>query len=173
MKLTKCVLGIIIVVAIAGCATCPGTERERCQNVSMANSLLDESVGNAVLTQRTIWPWHFVSGTAVLNELGERDLELLSEHLKEHAGTLHVRGGEDKADLRQARLARVKDFLREKGVDVNKVAIDKGLPGGEGLPSGDVIKALAAGKGKPAATGAPAATKAPQPSPPSPSPASK
>jgi outer membrane protein OmpA-like peptidoglycan-associated protein len=50
-------------------------------------ALTDESVANAVITQRTVFPYHFVSGTTALTELGIRDLQILAAHFKKYPPT--------------------------------------------------------------------------------------
>ncbi|MBI4558835.1 MAG: hypothetical protein HY706_14730, partial [Candidatus Hydrogenedentes bacterium] len=93
MRLMDCVRWCAVVILVTGCTMWPRLEQERLGNVSMVNMLFQESAENAVITERTIRPWHFISDTAVLNEVGEHDLEVLADHFKNHGGNLHMPQG--------------------------------------------------------------------------------
>ncbi|MBI4555968.1 MAG: hypothetical protein HY706_00165, partial [Candidatus Hydrogenedentes bacterium] len=68
---------------------------------------------------------------------------------------LHMPQGRASEELYEARVTRVLDFLRDKGVDANKISVDLGLPGGDGLASPEVANALSAGKDRKGAAKAP------------------
>ena len=78
-------IAILSVAAMAGCSLSsqPLTER-RDRHVSLINSLFDGQINDAVITQHTLFPHHFIAASAALNEHGERDLHALSTHLREH-----------------------------------------------------------------------------------------
>jgi outer membrane protein OmpA-like peptidoglycan-associated protein len=71
---------------------CP--EQQRLANEMLATAFTDESIENGIITERTIFPYHFVTNTGYLNELGERDLRVLARHFEKYpptAGTLVVK----------------------------------------------------------------------------------
>jgi hypothetical protein len=110
----------------------------------LARSVTENAVNQAIIAQHTVYPYHFVTSAAVLNELGQHDLQVLAAHYAEHPGQLNIRQGDAPPDLYEARRAVVMDSLVKAGVDVSRVAIGDGLPGGEGMPSEGVITILEA-----------------------------
>ena len=82
-------------------------EQRRFANKLMANSFFDESVENGIISQRTVYPYHFVPDSARLNELGERDLQVLAAYYKDRLAVkkviknVKVYFDYDKADIRE------------------------------------------------------------------------
>jgi len=103
----------------------------------------DLAIQNAVITQRTIYPYHFAANSAALNTLGRRDIEILIAHYASYPGDLTIRRGSEARELYQARLATVSSLLAESGIDLGKVRISDGTPGGAGISTTDLIDALA------------------------------
>ena len=106
--------------------------------------LLAASLQRAIVVQSTLFPYHFVTGSAELNELGQRDLAVLAHHFQAHAGALSVRRGDATPELEDARIKAVLTALAAAGVGKDKVAVHDGLPGGDGLASARVIEILKA-----------------------------
>jgi hypothetical protein len=106
--------------------------------------LLAASLQRAIVVQSTLFPYHFVPGSAELNELGQRDLAVLARHFQGHAGALSVRRGDATPELEDARIKAVLTALVAAGVGKDKVSVRDGLPGGEGLASARVIEILKA-----------------------------
>jgi hypothetical protein len=103
----------------------------------------DLAIQNAIITQHTVYPYHFVNNSAVLNPLGQRDLAVLARHFAQNPGELNVRRGDVDPALYQSRMETVKARLAEGGVDVSRIRMYDGLAGGEGMPTSEIIEVLA------------------------------
>jgi hypothetical protein len=133
-----------LLLAALGCAEPePGLEQRHSLNVWLANSLKKTSAVNAIIRGRTLYPYHFVEGSAELNDLGHADLDVLANHYRSHPGKLNLRQGEAPAELYGARKKTVLEYLGMAGVEPQTVAIEDGIPGGDGADSERVIQALA------------------------------
>jgi hypothetical protein len=108
-------------------------------DVRLVNTVNNIQVENAIVTQHTLYPYHFVTDGAGLNDLGQRDLMVLARHYKEQPGALNVRQGPASATLYGARVAQVQKRLKEAGVDVGRMTISDGMPGGPGMPSEAIV----------------------------------
>lgn len=116
-------------------------------DVELVNSLNRIGVDRAIIAQHTLYPHHFVADSAVLNELGTRDLSVLAGHFAEHEGTLNVRRGETAPELYEARVTHVIEELGKAGVDTGRMNIADGMPGGSGMPSERVVTVLKSSSG--------------------------
>ncbi|MCL5282305.1 MAG: hypothetical protein M1376_20660 [Planctomycetes bacterium] len=108
-------------------------------DTELVNTVNNLQVENAIVTQHTLYPYHFVTGGAGLNDLGRRDLMVLARHYQENPGALNVRRGETDEALYKARVAQVQKRLKEAGVDVGRMTIADGMPGGPGMPSEAIV----------------------------------
>jgi hypothetical protein len=137
----------ILIAAVLGtlCA-CKGanadTEVTEHDGPWAADLIANASMNNAIVTQHTLYPYHFVAGTAQLNDLGQRDLSVLMDHFLKAGGDLNVHRGSAPQPLYDARVKTVLEGLAAAGVASGAVAIKDGLPGGEGLSSERVIVIL-------------------------------
>ena len=111
-------------------------------NSSLINSYNNMSVQNAIISQHTLYPYHFIKNGAELNELGNKDLMVLAKHFTKHPGGLNIRRDNISEDLYQARIDFVLERLKEENVDVERVGISDSMPGGSGMPSEKVIVIL-------------------------------
>jgi hypothetical protein len=103
-------------------------------NAWTVQSMNNESVDNAILAQRTVYPYHFVAGTATLNSLGVRDLRVLAAHFRRYPGeVLNVRRADASDSLYQQRLKTVADALTAEGVTSVAAQLKDGMPGGDGV----------------------------------------
>jgi len=88
---------------LCGCESPSNTLRSNqlkgSHNMWVGGELSDRSVQNAITAERCVFEHHFVPGTAELNPLGLRDLELLADHFREYGGDLDVRRGQADEDL--------------------------------------------------------------------------
>lgn len=137
---------ILIAVLLGALGACKGanadTEVTEHDGPWSADVIANASLNNAIVTQHTLYPYHFVTGTAQLNDLGSRDLSVLTDHFLKAGGDLNVhRGGVPQA-LYDARVKTVLESLAAAGVASGAVAVKDGLPGGEGLSSERVIVIL-------------------------------
>ena len=143
MKLCTIVMMSIFCVLMVGC----GENGERSSdmrfiNTKLVTSLNDIALENAIITQHTLFPYHFVKDSAELNELGQHDLAILARHFKEHSGHLNIRQNNIPADLYEARINFVTDKLTKAGIKTEQISISDGMPGGSGMASERILTIL-------------------------------
>jgi hypothetical protein len=140
--------GVVAICLVGGLLSGCGEEDKRTAanqrfDREMVPALNNLGVENAIVTQHTLYPYHFVVAGEKLNDLGQRDFAVLARHFTEHPGLLNVRRGEGiSPELYQARIAWVTSRLKEAGIDPARVTISDGMPGGPGLPSERVVTIL-------------------------------
>jgi hypothetical protein len=137
----------VILCLALGVAACRSTSYDQAGPVGVRNMWASEhireaSLRQAILTQSTLHPYHFVVGAAELNELGWRDMEVLAAHFVAHGGTLSVRRGGVDEELYGARLKRVETALAAVGVEPGRVRVTDTLPGGNGITSERMLEVL-------------------------------
>jgi type IV pilus biogenesis protein CpaD/CtpE len=110
-------------------------EREPMLNAWMVRTWHDASIRQAVIEQHTIYPHEFMDASPLLNELGERTVRILADQYRERPGPVVIRQGAAGDDLYQARVQQVRTALASAGVNMERVQVTGGLPGGEGTPS--------------------------------------
>jgi len=131
-----CLAGVLL----AGCEEeQAASKNQKNLDVELVNTVNNLQVENAIITQHTLYPYHFATDGAGLNDLGQRDLMVLARHFKEHPGVLNVRQGETGAELYSARVAQVQSRLKEAGVDTGRMTISDGMPGGPGMRSEAIV----------------------------------
>jgi len=108
----------------------------------MVNDIHDTAINNALITGHTVYPYHFATGAATLNELGERDLTALAAYYRTTPGALNVRRGDATEDLYKARVECVSKRLADLGVDMTRLKIADAPAGGPGMASEQVVKIL-------------------------------
>jgi len=109
-------------------------------NTMQIKMLNDIAMENAIVTQRTLYPYHFIINSEQLNELGHRDLSIIMEHFKNYPGPLNVRQGDTPSSIYLARVAYVSEQFENAGVDMANVSIVDDMPGGTGMPTDDVVE---------------------------------
>lgn len=140
--LTILTTSVLLVVA-AGCNMPEPRLQDRSRlNAWLLASVRDTAINQAIILQGAVHPYHFVSGAAVLNDLGKHDLNVLAAHYRRHPGALSIRRGNAATDLYEARVARVVKTLTRAGVEKGRVAICDTFPGGEGMTSERVLRVL-------------------------------
>lgn len=141
MRLTMLTLLVVFCILPLGCQeeTTDKTANERLMNRTLINTYSDIAIQNAIISEHTLYPYHFVKNGAELNELGLRDLAVLAGHFDKNGGHLNVRQLEASAELYEARVNFVREKLREAGIDMAGVSISDGMPGGSGMPSEKVL----------------------------------
>ncbi len=139
------VLGICVTCClVAGCEEYSrneyvAKEPRKDLDIELVKALNNIGLENAVVAQHTLYPYHFVANGDGLNDLGRRDLGVLASHFKEHPGPLTIRQGDTPAELYERRVAYVSGHLKQAGVEVSRVALSDGMPGGTGMPSSRVV----------------------------------
>ena len=141
---TSGVVAICLVCGLlCGCEEDARTAADRRLDQELVKTLNNVGVENAILTQHTLYPYHFVLDGAQLNDLGQRDFAVLARHYTEHPGLLNVRLGDGVSpELYKARVAFVTSRLKDAGIDPARVSISDGMPGGSGLPAERVVTIL-------------------------------
>ena len=137
--ITSICLGFLL---LAGCSE----EMQKSQDTHLLNSKLieaydDISINNAIVSQHTLYPYHFVNNGAELNELGNNDLRVLIKHFTKNPGKLNIRQGDVSSDIYQARIKTVRKEIAEAGID-EKISISDDMPGGPGMSSEKVLVIL-------------------------------
>jgi len=128
--------------AISACRSAPeGGEELRGRSAAWAgDAFRNASLNQAILTQRTLYPYHFETGSPGLNDLGRRDLGVLAAHTGAGPLEINVRRGATSPALYEARVKHVLEALAAAGAA--SATVRDGLPGGEGLSSERVIVIL-------------------------------
>jgi len=111
-------------------------------DAELVKTLNNIGIENAIITQHTIYPYHFVTDGEQLNELGRRDLAVLARHFTENAGIVNIRRGQEPAALYEARVAHVTEALKKAGVDTARLKVSDEMPGGTGMPSERLVTIL-------------------------------
>jgi hypothetical protein len=93
----------------------------------------EAGVRQAIIVEHTLYDYHFVPDSARLNDLGQHDLGVLSEHFAKYPGELNVRQGSVSDALYRRRVETVRTELVQAGVDAQRITLGAGLPGGPGL----------------------------------------
>jgi len=108
-------------------------------NSQLVNSYNDIAIQNAIVSQHTLFPYHFVNNGGELNELGQRDLAALTSHFIKYPGHLNIRRHNTTADLYEARVNMVHERLQEAGIDMGRISISDNMPGGSGITSERIL----------------------------------
>lgn len=104
-------------------------------NSQIMKSYNDIAIQNAIVSQHTLFPYHFVTNGTELNDLGQRDLAALASHFIKYPGQLNIRQHSTAIDLYEARINMVRKRLIEAGIDKERISISDDMPGGSGIAS--------------------------------------
>lgn len=147
-RLSFTLLAGFVAAATAGCAnqygTAPIHDDRGMYNTWTIQTVNDGAVRNAIIAQHTLYPYHFNEYGSDLNELGQRDVQVLAAHYKRYAGPVNVRRGPEADGVYQARVKTVVDALKAGGVSEGSIKVADGMAGGEGMGADRVIKILEA-----------------------------
>ncbi len=133
----------LICMLVAGCHNnAPKATTETNLDAALVKTLNNIGVENAIITQHTLYCYHFVTDGTELNELGSRDLAVLARHFTKHPGSLNIQRGPADEKLYQARIAYVMSSLKKTGVDADSMRLSDGMPGGDGMSSERVVTIL-------------------------------
>ena len=144
MKLNTNIIIAIFCILITGCnETVVEHPDKPLINSQLIKTYNDIALENAIISQHTLYPYHFVQNGAELNELGKRDLMVLVNHFVKNAGHLNIRKIDISADLYEARVESVQEILQKAGLDMDRINISDDMPGGAGLASESILVILA------------------------------
>jgi hypothetical protein len=140
---------ILLALFLASLSACHSAQAdndvEYHQGPWATDEIQNASMNNAIVAQHTLYAYHFVPGSAELNDLGVRDLNVLADHFTKAGGDVNVRRQDAGASLYEARVKAVLERLAQAGVPAGAVAVKDGPPGGDGISSERVVVIL---KGK-------------------------
>ncbi|MHC4117923.1 MAG: hypothetical protein ACYSWO_10495 [Planctomycetota bacterium] len=137
MKLTTITTLALFCILTIGCQE-ENMEKpadERLMNSKLVNTYNDIAIQNAIISEHTLFPYQFVKNSAELNELGQRDLAVLAAHFARNGGHLNIRQLDTPADLYEARIGVVRKQLIDAGIDMGRINMSDGMPGGSGMAS--------------------------------------
>ena len=140
MKLNTIIITVLFCVLTVGCLeNVEERPTDHLINSQLVNSYNDIAIQNAIVSQHTLFPYHFIKNGTELNELGQKDLAALTSHYIKHPGHLNIRRHNTNADLYDARVNMVRERLQEAGIAVERISISDGMPGGSGITSERVL----------------------------------
>lgn len=143
MKLSMLITIVLFCVLTFGCQEeTVESPNSHLVNSKLVNTYNDIAIQNAVVSQHTLFPYHFVENGAELNELGQKDLAVLTSHFIKHPGHLNVRKHNTPGDLYKARVNLIRDRLQQAGIASKRISISDGMPGGSGMTSERVLVIL-------------------------------
>jgi len=139
-----------LVIGLALCSTggcrsaTPPPRSYGVREMWVGDSIRAASLNQAIVTQSALYPYHFIHGSAALNELGERDLAVLVDHFVKYPGSVKLIQGDANSDLYAARLVTVTEALEAAGIAPDDIEVSGGYPGGPGMSSERAITILEA-----------------------------
>jgi len=145
---TTNILMVLSCILLSGCCNDANNSSEsfddRKLNEGLINSFNDTSMENAIISQHTLYPYHFINDSPNLNDLGMRDLSILAKHFKDNPGQLNVSHQNANEALYAQRTSFIAEQLNKSGVDMSKIIISDGMPGGSSMSAEDVLLIRAA-----------------------------
>lgn len=143
MKLGLMIVTVLFCILTNGCQeNVQQGSNDHLINIQLVRSYNDIAIQNAIVSQHTLFPYHFVTNGAELNELGQRDLAALTSHFIKHSGHLNIRRHKTAAALYEARVNTVHGRLLEAGINMERISISDDMPGGTGITSERVLNIL-------------------------------
>ncbi|HZL99403.1 MAG TPA: hypothetical protein VFD43_04040 [Planctomycetota bacterium] len=143
MNLKSLLTCSLLAIPLAGCWNPQSPENmPGRQAMWVGDSIRAAAINKAIVAQQIIYPYHFVTNTAELNKLGERDLNVLAEYYAKHPGALSIHQAGAAKELYDARVVAVLDRLKAAGVPNERMKVADAFPGGDGIPSERVVQIL-------------------------------
>ena len=143
MKLNTKLMISIVCILIIGC----GEQTQHSPDKTLMDTQIirtynDMALENAIISQHTLYPYHFVQNGTDLNELGKHDLAVLIRHYIKEPGALNIRKADTSLELYTNRVEMVYQELEKAGLNMDKIAISDKMPGGSGMASETIILIL-------------------------------
>ena len=143
MKLcTTITIGLFCILLVGCSETIEQGQDRHLINTELINSYNDIAIQNAIIAQHTLFPYHFITNSAELNELGQRDFAVLTRHFIKHPGPLNIRRDDCSTELYQARINFILEQMEKAGLDRKQIHISDDLPAGKAMPSERIITIL-------------------------------
>ena len=144
MKLNMNTIMMLFCIMTLGCQETVEVNPDRhLVNSQLINTYNDIALENAIISQHTLYPYHFLKNGAELNELGKRDFAVLLRHFIKQAGHINIRKYNTPAELYEARVESVQKRLQGAGINMDKINISDDMPGGSGITSESILVILA------------------------------
>ena len=143
MKLNMNKMIVLICVLIMGCQeTVKENPDKPVINRQVIGTYNDIALENAIISQHTLYPYHFVNNGVELNELGKRDLAVLIRHFTKEAGHLNIRKQNISTELYESRIESVQKRIEEADISMDRISISDYMPGGSGIASESILVIL-------------------------------
>lgn len=143
MKLNMNKMIVLICVLIMGCQeTVKENPDKPVINRQVMGTYNDIALENAIISQHTLYPYHFVNNGVELNELGKRDLAVLIRHFTKETGHLNIRKKNISTELYEARVESVQKRFEEANINMDRISISDYMPGGSGIASESILVIL-------------------------------
>jgi hypothetical protein len=143
MKLNMNKMIVLVCVLIMGCQENVKENPDKpVINRQVMGTYNDIALENAIISQHTLYPYHFVNNGAELNELGKRDLAVLIRHFTKEAGHLNIRKHNISTELYKARVESVQKRLEEADISMDRISVSDYMPGGSGIASESILVIL-------------------------------
>jgi hypothetical protein len=143
MKAIEITMAAAILAISAGCSFMEEAELQKKQraeaNTWLVESFRDAAIENAIVREHTIYPYQFIQNSADMTELGRRDMRVLAEFFRDNPGQLNVRKADTPDELYDKRVKKVVRELADAGVDMDRMDISDGLPGGDGITGSEAV----------------------------------
>lgn len=135
-----------VIAFAAGCAKDESAKipkpDERELNEASVRASFAHQIAAGTRTDRTIYAHHFIIGEAALNELGRRQIDVLTAEVTTRALKVNIPQGDSDETLHEARVQIVRDRLAGNGVEPERIAVVDEHPGGPGLTTAVIVAAL-------------------------------
>jgi hypothetical protein len=144
-----CLVLLLMPLGLPACTDSPPMDARISSNAAEQQAIdtwyvdthLRGDIAAGIITQRTIYPYHFEPGSSRLTDLGRRDVGILAEYYKSTPAAIAVVRGDAADELYAARTGVVKDAFKDSGVDLARVTVGEGLPGGRGISGQSIVEA--------------------------------
>jgi hypothetical protein len=100
---------------------------------------------NAMISDMTLWDYHFVPHTSELSGAGAERLTRLAFYLDTYGGTVRYDTSVTDEGLIKDRIAHAHEYLKVSGADVSRVQIEAQLPGGQQFAAREGIRMMERG----------------------------
>ena len=114
-----------------------------------AQEPFDDQVRQGVIRQKAIFESQFKPDTADLNSIGQRNVHILAQAMRESGGRIAVPRGSANGTLHTARLNAVRKALTDEGIARDRVEVGDGNAGGPGLSTAEALSIRASIAKKP------------------------
>ena len=143
MKLNTKIMIFMVCFLVIGCNEQAQQSPDKpLMNTQIVRTYSDMALENAIISQHTLYPYHFVQNGAGLNELGKHDLAVLLRHYIKEPGSLNIRKADTPLELYTQRVEMVYQELEKAGLETDKIPISDDMPGGSGMASETIILIL-------------------------------